>query len=169
MEEEACIVGRIKLLSGGDWKLRRQRGTSLGFHAYEPDPEVLRRSERPHPTLHSPGSANRGKKVPFQDKELADQSLLLFTTQPAVASAPQKPVPPPSPHHQPIDRFLRGLGQPRGLYDVEAKLVEYISVFTIREANNDEVPNPVLGRLRFYLQPRQGRQAMRRTTIGVVL
>ena len=65
--------------------------------------------------------------MPLQDKELADQSFLLFTAQPAITSAPQKPVPTPSPHHQPIDRFLRGLGQPRRLYDVEAELVENVS------------------------------------------
>ena len=95
--------------------------------------------------------------MPLKDKELANQSLLLFTAQPAVAPAPQKPMPTPSPNHQPIHRFLRGLGQPRGLYDVEAELVEYVSMFIIREANNYELPNSVLGRLGLYLQPSESR------------
>ena len=107
--------------------------------------------------------------MPLQDEELADQSLLFLTAQPAIVSTPQKPVPTPSPHHQPIDGFLRGLGQPREFHDVQAELVEYVPVFVIREANNYEFPNPVLGRLGFYLQPSESRQAMRWTTTGVVL
>ena len=105
----------------------------------------------------------------LQYAELADQALLLILTQTSVAASSQKAVPAPGPDKKTFDSFFLGARGSRGINDVHAETLEYLSLLPIRETNDEAFTGFVLRRLSLDAEAPQSGQTSRTKMSGLML
>ena len=123
------------------------------------DLEVVRRIQRTGPAPDGIQRAKRGKQVPLQHDQFADQSPLLVIPESLVAATLEKPVPPPSAREEPLHGLLFGLRQHRGVDDVSTEPEKDVSLLGVRQPDDDPFVRSAVCRLRLDPQAAESRQA----------
>ena len=169
MKEQTCGSHGVQLFGRGNPDGGDVRRAGLGFDAGPADLKILRCADRTRPRQNGISGSDGGNESMLQYAELADQALLLLLTQTGIAASPQKAVPAPGPDEKTFDSFFLGARGSRGVDDVHAETVEYLSLLPIRETNDEAFTGFVLRRLGLDAEAPQSGQESRTKMLGPML